>query len=335
LGQSSYGYAANNPTTLVDVRGEFPGEPETARALAKIDQLSKNLLASEFFPHVMPAEFTEQLKDRVLNPDALNQGKNTDFCWAAACMSYAYGTNPEGMVDAMFSLYTTGKFSYSTGSGDLSLTPTRKARRAVGSDTFKNNTDNQTNKENSGLAGNKVDQMLFMTLASTKNFKSPLNILELRYKPGRQESGLWAGRTFGATVRLWKAFEFSEKAEGSSLSLNRLFHSPTSSRVTKLGLASSSVPELEKGNEIVLFVYGPLFRRYAGDQKEREKTNKARETTGTHFIRVRNIEQDKNTGSWSLEYWDYGHKDWRKTDPLSTQQLRYITHCLIYLKSKH
>jgi len=335
LGQSSYGYAANNPTTLVDVRGEFPGEPETARALAKIDQLSKNLLASEFFPHVMPAEFTEQLKDRVLNPDALNQGKNTDFCWAAACMSYAYGTNPEGMVDAMFSLYTTGKFSYSTGSGDLSLTPTRKARRAVGSDTFKNNTDNQTNKENSGLAGNKVDQMLFMTLASTKNFKSPLNILELRYKPGRQESGLWAGRTFGATVRLWKAFEFSEKAEGSSLSLNRLFHSPTSSRVTKLGLASSSVPELEKGNEIVLFVYGPLFRRYAGDQKEREKTNKARETTGTHFIRVRNIEQDKNTGSWSLEYWDYGHKDWRKTDPLSTQQLRYITHGLIYLKSKH
>ncbi|HEX4966044.1 MAG TPA: RHS repeat-associated core domain-containing protein, partial [Thermoanaerobaculia bacterium] len=328
LGQSPYGYAANNPTTLVDVRGERPGEPELSRALDRLKELSTKLPTnSEYFPNVTPAEFMEQLEARIREPYGLNQGKGTDFCWAAACMSYAYSTNPEGMVNAMFSLYTTGTFSYSSGSSKLSLTPSEKARIAVGTETFEQNTDNQTNKEGSGLAGNKVDQMLLMTLADVKDFKSSINT-DVNYKKGDQNRGKWAGRTFEATVGLWTAFGFDIVSGGSSFSINKLFQSPAASSSTKLGLAGSAVSDLERGRDVVLFVNGPLFRG--------ESSNKARETVGTHFIRIRNMEQDKNTGNWSFEYWDYGHKDWRKTkEAMSSQKLGYITHGYISIRANH
>lgn len=293
---------------------------EQSKALDLIDGLAKQLpLTSKWFPNVTAKEFIKQLKDRVLNPDALNQGKDTNFCWASACMSYTYGVKPVAMVNAMFRLYTTGTFRYATDDADLALTPSKEARTAVGTDVFKGNTDNDRNKPGSGLAGNEVDQMLFMTLADVSAFRGFTNV-DIDYDPYDQEDPKWAGRSFGATVSLWKAFGFDITAKGYSISWTRFFQSPTESASKEPGLLGWAATELAGSRDIVLFINGPIFRN--------EQYSKLSVGVGTHFIRVRKLKQDDAAGNVTIQYLDYGHKDWR-TETMPLQRLRYATHGVI------
>lgn len=84
-------------------------------------------------------------------------------------MSYVYEKNPEGMVQAMFGLYTPGTFSYDNGGDGFTFTSADFINNAVGSSTFDNNP---------GLKGKEVDQMLFMTLGECN--------LE-RWQPGKNK----------------------------------------------------------------------------------------------------------------------------------------------------
>jgi hypothetical protein len=263
------------------------------------------------------------LKERILQPDALNQGEHTNFCWASACMSYTYGTDPVQMVEAMFALYTTGTFTYGPG-GRLSLTPSDGVRDVVGTDEFANN---------KGLAEHPIDQMLFMTLADVEQFKGATNIFNTQYdgkrprwlrkgvKPGDQENAFWSGRTFEATVSLLKAFGYDVTARGSSFHGMRLMQSPTHLTPQKeVGLPDWAASELAAGKDVILFVNGPLLRD--------ETASIFKYTVGTHFIRVRSMEQVPDIDTVTFEYLDYGKEKWTGIS-MPNDRLRYLTHGVI------
>ncbi len=128
--QSTYAYYGNSPISMIDylggggpyedestsVEGQAVGsKPPTStkeEALSRLNELTKNMSQSCYFTNTTPKEFIDQMTNRVTNPSELNQGKGTNFCWAAQCLSYVYEKDPKGMVDAMVSLYTGGTFSY-------------------------------------------------------------------------------------------------------------------------------------------------------------------------------------------------------------------------------
>jgi RHS repeat-associated protein len=269
--QSPYVFAANNPIVLVDILGLGPGDPPTSTTVdanKKIEELGANLQQSEHFKNVSPEEFISQLTERINNPSGISQGEGTNFCWAAACASYVYEKNPAGVVEAMFSLYTTGTFSYDNGGDGFSFTPADYINDAAGSGTF---------NDNAGLAGNKVDQMLFMTLGA--RFKGYLNVDD-SYDPG-DESTFWASGNLGKAKDLWNAFGYDVKVSGSDLGWGAS---------NKGGTVMTTL----KSNDVVLFVNSPLFFR----------DNRSANWTGTHYIRVKSL--SSSNGLYKVGYWDYG-----------------------------
>ncbi len=269
--QSPYVFAANNPIVLVDIMGLGPGDPPTSTtgdANKKIKKLGANLQQSEHFKNVSPEEFINQLTERINNPSGISQGEGTNFCWIAACASYVYEKNPVGMVEAMFSLYTTGTFTYDNGGEGFSFSSADYINDGAGSGTFDDNT---------GLAGNKVDQMLFMTLGA--KFKGYLNADD-SYDPG-DESTLWASGNLGKAKNLWNAFGYDVKVSGSDLGWGA-------------SNKGGTVMKTLKSHDVVLFVNSPLFLR----------DNWGANWWGTHYLRV-----DKMSslgGNYTLDYWDYG-----------------------------
>ena len=279
---------------------------ERLRALTEIPPLKQ----SKHFPKVPPKTFVQQLEDRIRNPDALHQGKRTNFCWAAACMSYTYTAKPVEMVEAMYSLYTTGDFQYSSaGAPGFTLDPTKRVRQAAGSKVF---------ERYRGLSDSKVDQMLFMSLTGTSKFRGFTNLVPFYYK-GAQSNALWSGRSFGAAVRLWKALGFDIESRGASASADRLLGNAKNpglmNREKNSELLDWAISQLSAERDIVLFISGPVFR------------NESSYTAiGTHFIRVRELAQDLATKSVTIDYWEYGH--WSKEkQPL--QRMRYALHGVI------
>jgi len=270
--QSPYVFAANNPIVFVDIMGLGPGDPPTSTkedANKKINKLGANLQQSEHFRHVTPKEFINQLTKRIDNPSGINQGEGTNFCWAAACMSYVYEKNPAGMVDAMFSLYTTGTFTYNNGGDGFSFSPADHINDAVGSGTF---------DDNLGLGNNKVDQMLFMTLSA--KFKGYMNV-DRTYNPGDEESPTWSGGNLGKVKEMRNAFGYNVKVSG-----------------TDLGWIASdkggTVMKTMKSFDVVLYINSSLFLR----------DNWAANSTGTNFIRVDSL--SSSNGLYKVCYWDYG-----------------------------
>ncbi len=223
-------------------------------------------------------DFCKQLTDRVNNPTGLNQGENTDFCWASSCMAYLYETNPKGMVDAMFSLYLTGSFKYNTGLGDLIMTPTSVERDAVGSSTFDNN---------KGLTGHVVDQMLLLSAA--ENFKGYMNKINKTYKPGDEDNKWWAGAPLSKAHDMWTAFGFNVIVSGTDL-----WPMP-------YGQEQDIMTHMANNYSVVLFINSELF-----------KFNRGANTSATHYIRLKALSQTNNIDN--VTYWDYGANHTFKID---------------------
>lgn len=332
LFQSPYAFAANNPITMVEVSGLGPGDPPTSpiktEALKRLEALSVNLTQSEKFRNVTPKEFIDQLRLRVTFPEQMNQGQGTNFCWAAAASSYAYEANPSGMVDAMFSLYQKGTFSYSNGSNTLEISPAEHVRAAVGSGDF---------DKNAGLKGNKIDQMLFMTLAagfkgvskitsdnqftnsdlepgtSQAGYKGYMNI-DTHYDSGNAEASTWAGGNFQKAEELWKALGFEPDASGYDVVL-------PPGNLDKLEKA------FKEGKEVTLFVNNPEFKGLAPTGIEKWIGTSLSRSTGTHYIRVKdvNIKGD----NFSFQFWDYG--GWKQKE-ISKDQFSKSLHGFILHK---
>jgi RHS repeat-associated protein len=308
--QSPYVFAGNNPTTWAEIAGRGPGDPKE-EAISRINELSKDLPSSKAFVNVSPETFVKQLQSRIEHPEELKQGVGTNFCWAAACMSYVYEHDPKGMVDAMFNLYTTGTFKYSSASGTVSISPAEHVRNAVGSST-------STLDEHEGLSGKVVDQMLFMTLAAGfkgENSPSGLNIeqgamhgapavipnpdlepgtklagtegymnFDTHYDPGNEGASTWSGANLTKAHELWKAFGYNGEMFGSDIG-----HFLSNAGINKL------FEELANHHEVILFINNPIFK---GEDKPWNRFS------GTHFIRVTGIKAEGE--DMSIHFWDYG-----------------------------
>ena len=303
--QSPYAYHRNCPTSLADFLGM--GDPPTSTkndALNRITELSKNLKQSSHFKNVKPEEFIKSLTERVNTPDGLNQGEETNFCWAAACMSYTYNSDPKGLVDAMFSLYNTGTFTYQNGTDkSVSITPLNYINDAVGGAAFNNE---------GALANNKADQMLFMTLSA--GFKGYMNT-DRKYDTGDEENPSWSGGNFTKAVNLWQSFGHNITYSGADLS-----------NIATRGyganqMANSLSSLMSAGFDVTLFVNSPKFK----DKPWGELKN----ISGTHYIRVTGISVLSN--SINLNYWDYGK--WTTNHSLTPRQFRTSMYGYIAVKS--
>ncbi|HPF00905.1 MAG TPA: RHS repeat-associated core domain-containing protein [Bacteroidales bacterium] len=275
--QSPYAFAANNPILYVDIMGLGPGDPPTSTksdANSIIENASKDLTQSDFYKNVSPEKFLSDLRSRVQNPTAFNQGHGTNFCWAAACLSYVWEKDPAGMSKAMINLYKTGEFVYFNGSYTTRSTPD-DTYEAIGSSTFSNNAD----------FNNVIDQMSTMTAASGLN--CGIIHFDNDYDPGDEEDPMWSGGDLWKAKMLWNKMGYDVSIHG--IDAGTWFNLDKGGLVTKL-LNSS---------DIVLYVNSDAFKN----------GQRIGNFFGTHFIRVDLI--STLSDSYDIHYWDYGQWKYR------------------------
>jgi RHS repeat-associated protein len=302
-GISVYSVFSNNPIYHIDILGDSSAPTSTKeQALSRIQELAVSLKQSTIWKNVSAADFVKAMQERVNKPTEFNQGHGTNFCWAAACMSYVYEKNPLGMVNAMFSLYTTGDFRYSKGDGYITSmsNPSPNIRNEPGS-------PNSSFKNDIGLT-NKADQMLLLMLGGA--FKSYLNT-DRHYESGDQDrdvitEGGWGASSLAKAHELWNSFGYQVKVSGTDI-------------IGGAATVSSTTTAL-KTYDIVLFVNGPLFLH---------DDLRFKNITGTHFIRVDQI--TNSGGKYNIHYWDYGGWKYRST-PISAGRFSDGTYGIIQIE---
>lgn len=294
-----YQFAGNKPIWAVDIDGLEPKETSTPDAPIELEEVkvsssSKRQAAINYISDNTPifdfkwggnistAAFTNQLKDRILNPYSLDQGAGSNggtgsnFCWIAAVASYQYQRDPVGMAAKMLELYSKGK----TKIGSIELQISDAIRKAIGSNTFDNN---------GGLAGQFPDQLLFMTIAA--NYKGYVNLFNSSYDP-EDEDKTWASGNFNKFDGLMRAFGSNViTSKGTDLGTKEI-----------IGENGDLLMNAQKaGQNIFLFIYSAHFKHPPPDKAI------APSPSGTHFVQVRNVNKIGN--QFSLEYWDYG--EWK------------------------
>lgn len=80
-------------------------------ALNKISQLKAQASDSPVFKQISLQSFTQDLNNRVQNPDGINQS-HLNVCGAATFARFWLMTDPENFVQTAFDLYNTGKAQY-------------------------------------------------------------------------------------------------------------------------------------------------------------------------------------------------------------------------------
>lgn len=252
---------------------------------------------SPFFPKVDAKNFIEQLTVRVVHPEQLHQGDGTNFCWAAASMSYMIENDPRGYVGLMFGLYVNGKGVYEHGAERLQLEPSASVRESVGSEVF---------DDNAGLTGQIVDQMLLMTLADT--FKGWINRVNRAYDEGDEEKFTWAGGDFSKFCRVMRAFDYTIQASGYDLL----------KRYTDKG--RRIIEEQAAGHDVILFVHSPTFKKKRWGWMWNE--------LGTHYVRVTNFRELGE--EYVMDFWDYG--EWHREHRLEQFRFEMCTYGVVIIK---
>src|ERR1700754_5228805 len=89
--------------------------------------------SSIFWPNVKRRLFIENLKANILDPLAIYQGSNTNFCGYAALSYLPLQEDPLAYTRFMLALYLDGKASW----GDIHFDPSADVRKAAGTLHFK------------------------------------------------------------------------------------------------------------------------------------------------------------------------------------------------------
>lgn len=244
---------------------------------------NKNENQSELFSRIDPVHLGTNIIQRALDPNGLNQGKGTNFCWAAVFLNILWQEYPSEMSNQVIELYYTGRFKFNNVDVSIKKETAKKAGLL----------------SNKWLNENPVDQMLFLALADSPKYKWLVNYLNSDFHLGDQEDATWSGRDFKVATRLFKDAGFDISASG----MNYVINPANKIRFTR----EQAKKYTQKYKHVVLFVNSHLWRKEEMSFDERALNIRY----GTHFIilkSVSNLTKDRNKPA-NFEFWDYGGKD--------------------------
>lgn len=263
------------------------------QALAYVSRFD-TLHASELCPNINPVLFIKNLRENVSDPELLYQGISTNFCSYAALTYVLVHNDPLGYAQAMISLYQKGHARY----GKVKLVASQPVLRYAGTLQLKGKMD---------IAP--ADQLWFLTMAD--NFKGYLNLLDLKYDPGN-ENTLYAATNFAKFNGMARSFlAYKVTAFGSDL-----IH-PSNKYIVE------QVQELQKKGVVLLF-----FDHESAYKRSNLKFAQLR--MPTHFIVVKTlVHTDGN--EITIRYWDYGSET-EQTMPML--KFRNIVYGITLLEKK-
>lgn len=249
-----------------------PQSKEVATRLARAHRLltaADTSAVSAFWPNVQPKYFYENIRQNLEHPNAINQGRATNFCGYAALTHLLVRYQPDVYVESMLNLYRYNSTQLEKGMWQVSPA----VLQAAG-----------TLRQKGELDVHHADQLWFLALAD--HFKGYMNIIDHHYDPG-DENKLWAGTNFSKFNKMFRAFSNSkQKAKGSD------FIRPM------VGDAYTYLSEQLTQGVVLLFINN----KHLYPHKHSAFTIRA----PTHFIVLYSIA--KQGDLYKLQYWDYGYR---------------------------
>ena len=242
-----------------------PAQQKAFELLNKQDTSS----ASSLWPNIQPGLFFANIRNNILYPARINQGKSTNFCGYAALTHILLRYKPDAYTEMIVSLFKTGN----TALYKNHISPTTRVRAIAG-----------TLKRKGELDILHADQLWFLSLAD--KFKGYLNIFDKNYDKG-DENAIWAATNYGKFNRMLKQFgRFQLKAAGSDMI-----------RPKKGDFFQFITRQLESG---VVLLY--INSKYLHPTRYTLFTLRA----PTHFVVL--YEMYKVDDMITIKYWDYGLK---------------------------
>lgn len=266
LGMFLIGYGTAQAAISIQVQRDSTPLSSQRQAILFLDQQS-NLTASRFWPKISPAHFLENLRNDVLHPLDIYEGRSTNFCAYAALSYLPLHDNPLDWVRFMVQIYTKGQAPY----GKEYFEPSKEIKQVAGSLRFKGELDIRP-----------ADQLWFLILAD--HFKGYLNFFDKHYNIGN-ENTFWAAVNFSKFNRMVRRlFNYRVKAVGSDLI-----------RPGIRTMYEYLSKKLETGN-VALFINNPeLYKK---------KHSWIKIGVPTHFIILLSLEEVGDKIAFT--YWDYG-----------------------------
>jgi hypothetical protein len=157
------------------------------KALTMLDAVD-TLSSSNYWPNIKPSLFFANVRNNILHPLKINQGKSTNFCSYAAMTHILLRYQPETYTRIILSLYNTGKAQLIK----RELRPSKTVRNATG--TLKNKGE---------LDILHADQLWFLTMADC--YKGYVNILDHQYDKGN-ENTFWAATNLSKFNRMLREY---------------------------------------------------------------------------------------------------------------------------------
>ena len=242
--------------------------PAQERALEIVNR-QDTFASSPYWPNIQPGFFFRNVRNNILYPARINQGKSTNFCGYAALTHILLKYKPDAYTEMIISLFRTGN----TKLYKNHLTPTTRTRRAAG-----------TLKRKGELDILHADQLWFLSLAD--KFKGYLNMIDKYYDKG-DENAIWAATNYAKFNKMLKQFgRFELNAAGSDMV-----------RPMKADFFQFITQQLESG---VVLLY--INSKYLHPTKYTLFTLRA----PTHYVVL--YEMYKIDNMIKIKYWDYGLK---------------------------
>lgn len=266
LGLFLMGHGTTQATISVNFQKDSTPLSNQKKAIDFLDQQT-HLKASQYWPKVSPIHFLQNLRNDVLHPLEIYEGRSTNFCAYAALSYLPLHDNPLDWVKFMLQIYTKGEARY----GREYFEPSKEVKQTAGTLRFKGELDIRP-----------ADQLWFLTLAD--HFKGYLNFFDKHYDIGN-ENTFWAAVNFAKFNRMIRRlFNYRVKAVGSDLI-----------RPGIRTLYEYLSKELETGN-VALFVNNPVLYK--------KKHSWFQIGVPTHFIILLSLEEVGDKIAFT--YWDYG-----------------------------
>jgi hypothetical protein len=249
--------------------------PQSKEVATRLERAYRLLSAADtnavsaFWPNVQPTYFFDNIRQNLEHPNAINQGRATNFCGYAALTHLLLRYRPDLYVESLLNLYQNNKTKLS----NKDWQATTPVLMAAG-----------TLRQKGELDFHHADQLWFLALAD--HFKGYMNIIDHRYHPG-DENKIWAGTNYSKFNKMLRAFSKSNlKAKGTD------FIKPMVGNNFKY-----LSEELSKGLVLLFINNNHLY-----PHKHAAITLRA----PTHFIVLYSIA--KQGDLIQLQYWDYGYR---------------------------